>query len=34
VLFWHALHLAGAGEAALAITGYGRLFRTTPGNSA
>ncbi|HET9381587.1 MAG TPA: maleate cis-trans isomerase, partial [Streptomyces sp.] len=34
VLFWHALHLAGAGEAADAITGYGRLFRTRPGGTA
>ncbi|MFJ4481590.1 maleate cis-trans isomerase [Streptomyces longwoodensis] len=30
VLFWHALHLAGAGEAASRITGYGRLFGTAP----
>ncbi|HEV2634139.1 MAG TPA: hypothetical protein VGX23_03260 [Actinocrinis sp.] len=32
VLFWHALHLAGAGDAARQITGYGRLFETVPGN--
>ena len=30
VLFWHALHLAGAEEAARGITGYGRLFGTRP----
>ncbi|MCX4997222.1 maleate cis-trans isomerase [Streptomyces longwoodensis] len=29
-LFWHALHLAGAGGAAARITGYGRLFETAP----
>ncbi|MEV6742277.1 maleate cis-trans isomerase [Streptomyces sp. NPDC051104] len=34
VLFWHALHLAGAGEAATRITGYGRLFDTAPGSGA
>ncbi|GAA1271584.1 igiC [Sphaerisporangium rubeum] len=31
VLFWHALHLAGAGEIAQQITGYGRLFGRAPG---
>jgi maleate isomerase len=31
VLFWHALHLAGAGDAARRITGYGRLFDAAPG---
>ncbi|MEV7145781.1 maleate cis-trans isomerase [Streptomyces sp. NPDC093084] len=30
VLFWHALHLAGAGTAARGITGYGRLFAADP----
>ncbi|MER7837834.1 maleate cis-trans isomerase [Streptomyces sp. NPDC096040] len=30
VLFWHALHLAGAAGAARGITGYGRLFGTEP----
>lgn len=30
VLFWHALHLAGAEEAARQISGYGRLFGTRP----
>ncbi|MGW6741534.1 maleate cis-trans isomerase family protein [Streptomyces sp. NPDC055025] len=30
VLFWHALHLAGAAVAARAITGYGRLYNTEP----
>ncbi|MEU5099056.1 maleate cis-trans isomerase [Streptomyces sp. NPDC020996] len=34
VLFWHALHLAGAGQTATRITGYGRLFHTAPGSSA
>ncbi|WP_147943839.1 maleate cis-trans isomerase [Microbispora sp. CSR-4] len=34
VLFWHALHLAGAGEIARGITGYGRLFETAPGSGA
>lgn len=31
VLFWHALHLAGAGDAARQIVGYGRVFETAPG---
>lgn len=33
VLMWHALHLAGAGEVAAEITGYGRLFDAVPGLS-
>ena len=32
VLFWHALHLAGAGDAARRIVEYGRLFETAPGS--
>ncbi|MFG2960720.1 maleate cis-trans isomerase [Streptomyces sp. NPDC048291] len=30
VLFWHALHLAGAAGEAHGITGYGRLFAAEP----
>ncbi|SEE07948.1 hypothetical protein SAMN05216533_1331 [Streptomyces sp. Ag109_O5-10] len=30
VLFWHALHLAGAAGAAHGITGYGRLSAAEP----
>lgn len=33
VLFWHALHLAGADDAARRIVGYGRLFHTAPGDN-
>lgn len=32
VLFWHALHLAGAGDVAREIAGYGRLFDVAPGD--
>ncbi|WP_274561488.1 maleate cis-trans isomerase [Streptomyces spiramyceticus] len=31
VLFWHALHLAGAADVAREITSYGRLFGSTDG---
>ncbi|MBQ1090519.1 MULTISPECIES: maleate cis-trans isomerase family protein [Streptomyces] len=34
VLFWHALHLAGASRTARKITGYGQLFDTEPGSAA
>ncbi|MFG2636463.1 hypothetical protein ACGFX8_21695 [Streptomyces sp. NPDC048362] len=34
VLFWHALHLAGADETAREIAGYGRLFGTAPADGA
>ncbi|MDN3265563.1 maleate cis-trans isomerase [Streptomyces sp. CSDS2] len=34
VLFWHALHLAGAPDVAGGITGYGRLFGTRPAGGA
>ncbi|BAU83782.1 maleate cis-trans isomerase [Streptomyces laurentii] len=34
VLFWHALHLAGAAEAARSVTGYGRLFAAEPSGGA
>lgn len=29
-VLWHALHLAGAAEAAARVTDYGRLFRAVP----
>lgn len=34
VLGWHALHLAGAGEAARQVTGYGKLFSVAPAHAA